>query len=351
MKAFQNSQRSMLNWFLDVRSELIDLEGSHRALAIASHIACGYQVLNVSPCELAPTTITLKPFDRVAYLAEDRDYRLPIAELYDFINGEMREYVSHVILLSSLASMDYNRGWSDIDAFMVIKDTTACDGQKLNQLRNLCLVSGQFFRRVTPLQHHGFIVITESDLRSYPTSCMPPAVFERSLSLLKGVEKMSMIVQPGDLGALHSLKERANAARAALKSGELRHHPYKGRYLRLRYRNADDSMYQLYCMLGYIMTVPAYLMDGLGRGCYKGDSFRLARTYFSNRAWAVIDKASEIRRLWQEREGTAYRLNAIPEWVPSILGDNYFEEWLLLLDEAIMQIEAHIAINHKRESI
>ena len=142
MKAFQNSQHSMLNWFLGVRSELIDLEGSHRALAIASRIACGYQVLNVSPCEIAPTTITLKPFDRVAFLAEDRDYRLPIAELYDFINGEMREYVSHVILLSSLASMDYNRGWSDIDAFMVIKDTTACDGQKLNQLRKLKLGVG-----------------------------------------------------------------------------------------------------------------------------------------------------------------------------------------------------------------
>ena len=89
------------------------------------------------------------------------------------------------------------------------------------------------------------------------------------------------------------------------------------------------------------MTTPAYLMDGLGKGCYKGDSFSIARPFYSAKAWEVIEKASKIRSLWQEKEGANYRLNAIPLWVQEILGDYYFEEWLLLLEETISIIETH----------
>jgi len=341
MQDFQNSLRGTLNWFLDVRSELIDLEGGHRAPALASHLASGYRVLDIEPCEVAQTSIALKPFNSIAYLSDDREYRLPVAELYDFVNREMREHVSQVVLLSSLVTLDYCRGWSDIDAFMVVKDSTARDGRRLNELRELCLRSWEFFQRITPLQHHSFIVVTEADLRSYPTSCMPPAVFEQSLSLLAGSENISMRVRPGDVGSLRSLKERADALRAGLTTGELRHHPYQGRYLKAGYANADDAMYQLFCMLGYVMTTPAYLMEGVGRGCYKGHSFALARPYFSDQAWAVLEKASTVRRSWQEKEGVSYKLNAIPAWVRDILGEHYFEDWLLLLEEAIDQIEAH----------
>ena len=86
------------------------------------------------------------------------------------------------------------------------------------------------------------------------------------------------------------------------------------------------------------MTVPAYFMDGIEKGCYKGESFNLARPFFSDRAWEVINKASEVRSLWEDREGVEYKLNAVPKWVQDVLGNYYIEESLIIIEEAIEKI-------------
>ncbi len=92
-------------------------------------------------------------------------------------------------------------------------------------------------------------------------------------------------------------------------------------------------------MLGYIMTVPAYMLDALGLACYKGESFVNARHYLTDQSWCTIEKASTIRKMWQEEEGVNYTLNAIPKWIPPILGSNYFEQWDALFNEVISLID------------
>ncbi len=337
--------RGTLSWYLDVRSKTLDLEGEHRVRAIGQHIASSYGVIPTALSLESPLVINPMPFVAKTYLSQDRKYLQPIVELYEFINCHMQGLVSQVILLSSLATLDYSRGWSDLDAFMVIKDSTVRDGKKLHQLRALCFQVWRFFQKITPLQHHGFIIVSESDLATFDNSIMPLPAFKGSISLLDRTSageslNLKFNLQPSTLGSYLSLKQRADSLREALHKGELRHHPYKGHYLKLNYENAENSMYQLFCMLGYVMTVPAYLLEGLGQSCYKGDSFELARRYFSDSAWIIVDKASEIRRLWQEREYGTYKLNAIPNWVRQTLGPHFIQESLALIDEALQHLKS-----------
>ena len=62
MFGFQNSIHGMLSWFLDVRSNLIDGEGGHRAPAIAGHIANCHRVLSLPRGDLPLVQKTGIPF-------------------------------------------------------------------------------------------------------------------------------------------------------------------------------------------------------------------------------------------------------------------------------------------------
>jgi hypothetical protein len=338
MFGFQDSIHGMLTWFLDVRSELIDLEGEHRAFAIASHIANCHRNLNLPEGDLPVVQKKGVPFDLKSYMSEDSKYREPIKDLYYLVNEELKDYISHFFLLSSLATLDYKRGWSDIDSFMVINDDTVKDEKKLNMLRKICLSAWSIFLRITPLQHHGFIVSTPQDLRSYPSHYMPPAVFDNALCLIDNQKPIDFLVRSGASGSLKGLKARISALREAVETGVFKHHPKDGKYLLSHFENADDSMFQLFCLLGYVMTVPAYYMDGIGKGCYKGDSFVLSRPAFSDRAWKILNRATEIRSEWELREGTNYKGNAIPLWLQKILGKDYIEDSLYLVEEAVVNI-------------
>jgi len=106
-------------------------------------------------------------------------------------------------------------------------------------------------------------------------------------------------------------------------------------YLERELNNKENGMYQLFCMLGYIMTIPSYVMDAVREPCHKRDSFRLARKLLSQASWNTIDKASKIRSLWEEREGVDYLPNAIPDWVVEIVGKNCMEEWEHVLSDAL----------------
>lgn len=335
---FQNSIHGMLGWFLDTRSGLIDCEGEHRGSAIASHLASCHRILKLPEGDFPPVQKKGIPFDLESYMSADADYRAPIKDLYHLVNEEFKEYVSHVFLLSSLATLDYKKGWSDIDSFMVIKNETVQDGRKLSMLRKVCFDAWPMFLRITPLQHHGFILSTAQDMKSYPSHYMPPAVFDNALALIDDQPPLEFIVRSGASEGVRGLEGRVEVLKKAMETGVFKHHPKDGKYLISHFKNADDSMFQLFCLLGYVMTVPAYYMDGIGKGCYKGDSFALARSAFSNRAWKIIDRATEIRSEWEIREGVGFKGNAVPLWLQKILGEDYIEDSLCLIEEAVGNI-------------
>jgi hypothetical protein len=331
----QDSLHDLLSWFLDPRSRVLDQEGEHRPAALAGHLACSVRALEAAPPAGTAVVKVGRPFDATAYVREDPAYRRMVVALCRFIQERLRLFVTQAYLHGSLATLDYAAGWSDVDTFLVIRRSVVTDAAALLELRRLCLEAWPLFRRICPLQHHGFIIASEPDLGSYPSQYLPPPVFDAALALLPDQPPLRLFVRPGDSGALHSLVERRQALQRAVREGVLKHHPNEGVYLQAGYRNADNGMIQLFSLLGYLMTVPAYVLDARGRACYKKSSFARARDCFSDAAWAVIERASAVRAAWPEREGVSYAGNAVPEWVRRLLGPDYFEDALRVLEEAV----------------
>ena len=82
-------------------------------------------------------------------------------------------------------------------------------------------------------------------------------------------------------------------------------------------------MYQLKYFLSLIMLLPTLYLDAIGEPCYKKESFSKIKYKFINE-WEIIEKATEIRTLWQINEEFPYTTNKIPDWVVELLGGNYF---------------------------
>jgi len=340
----RDTTHSLLNWFLDVRSNVLDIEGEHRAPELSKHIASCYQHIEINSVDGDMNVKRINPININAFLQNDVEYLRPIEKLYELVNGHLKSYLSYFFVIGSMATMDYKKGWSDLDTFMVVKDSVVKDPEQLHRLRQIAFDAwSNIFLKITPLQHHGFIVITESDLDDYTSKFMPPAVFDSALSLLDGSEEYIKFNTSFEdrTSIVTGLNSRINVYEDAIKTGVFKHHPKDGKYLKAHFMDSDDSMYQLFCFLGYIMMIPSLYMTGIGESCYKRDSFKLAKCAFSHSSWSLIEKASYIRSEWEKLEGTNYTGNAVPKWLMEILGENYIEESLNLVKEAVYNIDCH----------
>jgi hypothetical protein len=336
---FQDSLHATLTWFLDQRSTVLDTEGDHRPRALASHLACCYRQLGRLRPEDGSVVKSSTRFDARAYLLDDHSFRRRVVDLCDAVRRLEGEFITQFYLHGSLATLDYEKGWSDVDTFMVIKQEVVTDEARLHALRQRCLEAWPLFLAIAPLQHHGFIVATEEDLVSYPSHYLPLPVFDHALSVLDSPPAVFRL-RPVTSGSMRSLTDRRDALTEAVSTGILKHHPRNGVYLQGAFRNADDAMGQLHALLDYVMLVPAVFLDAIGESCYKRESFARARSYFSDAAWDIIDRATEIRRTWPVAEGLSFKGNAVPAWLQDILGPDYLQSAWQLLDEAVGQVMA-----------
>lgn len=331
----------LLNWFLDVRSKNLDIEGEHRAREIASVISSMAAVLlEYLPDGGETVTKEAPEFEPQSYLTTDYEYRRKVVDIYDYCVGQLKGDLSWFFLHGSLATQDYAKGWSDVDTFLVIRTETVLHPDKLVRLRDKAFELWPLFGAVTPLQHHGLIVTTEIDLGAYQSHFMPPSVFDQACLFFGEGSSITFCIPSNSVsGSLRSLLGRKHAVDEALNSGIYKHHPHNGVYLNANFANADDGMRQFFAFAGYVMTLPSLFLDAINMSCYKRDSFEQARPYFTERAWSTIAKMSLVREEWERHEYPSYTGNAIPDWVQKLVGPDYIREFGCLVNEAIEQIE------------
>lgn len=337
--AFQSALQQNLYWFLHPQSKNLDAGGAHVVLQVAKLLAEGYGQLTFSPQKLNIISKRVPDFVESVYFSEDRAFRRPIVELARFGRDRMSPYLRHFFLHGSLASLDYCRGWSDVDTFLVVARETATDPQRLSMLRSLLHEAYAYLTAVDPLQHHGFIVMTEMDLLCFPPSALPPVALDVALSLLPGADAIEFQTRECAATIRSAAESRLALFQSALNSGEFRHHDRDGVYLQARWRNASNAMYQLKYFLSMIMIQPAYLLEALGCPCLKRDSFTRCREILASE-WEIIERASAVRRQWPERECHPFRGNAIPSWVRDTIGEDYFERGLGLVAAVAAQVRS-----------
>ncbi|MBE9063610.1 hypothetical protein [cf. Phormidesmis sp. LEGE 11477] len=183
-----------------------------------------------------------------------------------------------IFLHGSMADHTYTP-FSDIDDFVVVhKKAWESTEIFLKNIKTLSHVSRKF-QEVDPFQHHGHWVISEFDTFLYDQSYCPLVVLEHA-ALVVGQGNLDFRVSNTVEGFLKN-------AVATIKAIELR-------MLRIRQKHYI-KLFELKCLVGEILLLPAYIFQYKGILISKPDAIRRSEELFSERSLSVIDFASDIR--------------------------------------------------------
>ena len=154
----------------------------HAVNLVANHLAEGYAVLDgVLPSDTSEE-VQIAAFDRSEYEGNDSEFLAMIVELERRVNAGIAERVTDFMLHGSMATLDYAKGWSDLDTFVIVARDSVLNGRALTDLRAQLLDSYDLLIAVDPLQHHGFLVCSELDLRRFSENIMPTVVLQKAKS-------------------------------------------------------------------------------------------------------------------------------------------------------------------------
>ena len=332
LESLQGSLRQMLTWFLSPKSLGLEHDGEHAVHMIANHLAQGYAALN-ERLNFQPTTeVEIHAFEKAEYQGTDADYLVPVVELGERVNSEIAEHVSDFMIHGSIATLDYSRGWSDFDTFVIVSADTALNGRALTALRTKLLSAYRFLTSVDPLQHHGFIVCTDIDLKRYYEDTMPLEVLRRAKSYL-GARTLQINPIRNVDRERNILASRAQFFREAGEIGVMKHHAYNDVYLQSHYRNAENGLFQFKYLLGIGAIAPCYYRDAIGNSAYKKDAIEQVAPLLSEPSRAFLESTTHIRNQWPKRQEFPYKGNRIPDWFKEFVEPDYIVNLSSLLTE------------------
>jgi predicted nucleotidyltransferase len=174
--------------------------------------------------------------------------------------------------------------YSDFDGLVILRDavvaspsSVARTAAALNRLRLIMF-------EIDPLQHHGWLVLTESDLRFYCEAVFPVALFGHARSLLPD-HGLALRLAPRDSTEDYRVVFD-EAISNVLRRTSAGHRP--------------RDQFALKSLLSQVMLLPAlYIQARYGMTVYKKVSFDQARRDFAPDLWDVMDRISVIRQDWR----------------------------------------------------
>jgi hypothetical protein len=216
-----------------------------------------------------------------------------VEEMRDFLKRWLSEDLVAALVHGSLATGE-ETAYSDFDALAILKDEVMRDPRRLvAAARRLGAAQGIMFR-LDPLQHHGWFVISESQLLAYPEPYLPVDVLGAAKALFPGSE-VELVIRPLD-SAADSRRDLLLFGRRLLRKLETCRRP--------------GNLFELKSTLSASMLLPSlYIHARDGRGIFKKYSFSAAKPDFSTEEWAVMDEISRMREDWH------YHISPAKKWL------------------------------------
>jgi hypothetical protein len=182
--------------------------------------------------------------------------------------------------------------YSDFDALAIVEDSVFEDTGRLVQVARKLSAAQSIMFDFDPFQHHGWFVLLEAQLKSYPGWYFPAELFDHTKSLFmdKGLELTINMDESGkeEKGVFISFCD------SILRKIEEHSFP--------------KSLYELKSLLSGTMLLPAlYVQARDGTGIFKKFSFGAAAADFSKEEWAIMKEISFIRENWSFRMSPARR--------------------------------------------
>ncbi len=204
-----------------------------------------------------------------------------VLELINFLETNLKDQLAGAYVHGSLGTQE-EIAYSDMDALVILKDEIFLDKKKLADVAMKLSRARSFMLQLDPLQHHGWFVMTESDLLNYSETYFPSELFRHAKSLLKNAG-LELKIQANE-------QQDFRSPLTAL---------YKSIESKLNRQQAPGNLYELKNLLSEFMLLPAFYVQARDKkGIYKKFSFEEARKDFPADEWRIMDEVSLMRQNW-----------------------------------------------------
>lgn len=169
--------------------------------------------------------------------------------------------------------------YSDVDTLMVIRNTTMASPERLLELRKITVDLLRYFYAIDPLQHHGHLVITESELHCYSQNYLPLDLWREAVPLLgPGEMTIRSIGHDVDQSGLQGMLQTSQ--------------------LWVRDGLPGKNLYRLKSATSLVQLFPSLFLQATGRFMSKREAFTVVQKEFPNELWEPIHRVTRMRDNW-----------------------------------------------------
>jgi len=204
-----------------------------------------------------------------------------VLQMIEFLS-DLKDDLWGVYLHGSLGTCE-EIPFSDFDALVIIKDEVFKIPDRLARVALKINSAQAIMFDFDPLQHHGWFVLTEADLKSYPEDYFPIELFRHAKSLFpdQGLELRIWAQDPSE-----SIRQAFDNLIHSVTKLIARNKSHK-------------NMYWLKILLSQLMLLPTlYVEIRDQKGIYKKFSFEAARLDFDVEDWSIMEEVSLLREKW-----------------------------------------------------
>ena len=203
-----------------------------------------------------------------------------VIDLMNFLDNNLKDQLAGVYVHGSLGTNE-EIAYSDFDALVILKDDIFNDERRFVKVASLLNKARMYMFQMDPLQHHGWFVLKESDLKNYPETYFPSELFRHAKSLLKGDgQRLTLNLNQSEIFSAPAISL------------------CKSIHLKLQ-SSRPSNTYGLKNLFSEFMLLPAlYVQARDKKGIYKKFSFEEAKKDFSPDEWKIMDEVSLIRKNW-----------------------------------------------------
>jgi hypothetical protein len=229
-------------------------------------------------------------------------------KISEFLKNRIADDFIGVYTHSSVAISE-EVSYSDFDGFVILKDEILLND---NRLKNAALIlkrSEKIMCEMDPLQHHGWFILTESDLKNFPEYYFPNELIRYSKCLF-GQNKITIQISK------EGFKEQFNKSFNNMARGILN---------KLDSKSFLNNYYNFKNLLSEFMLLPAfYIQAKTGFGIFKKFSFEKVKNELGEK-YNVMDEISSVRSNWNYQPSAIYHsLKSNSNLFSRIIPSKYF---------------------------
>lgn len=235
--------------------------------------------------------ISIDYFDRNQY--DDNELEAAICDINDHLEP-VADLLKSAILHGSFGDLSYIKNYSDVDILLVVEWETLADARAVQRLKTAIDRVQREMYYVDPHQHHGVMVVTDLDLRTYNRAYLPPEALVDG-AVLHGEDHLEFSIRDDELERTYALWRNVQRARTAVVDGQFPIGFDGSGHLQ---PDLSGHLYSFKYFTSFVMIQPSMYLLADGRPMYKSESFEAIPDLGT--ATEVLEACSTVRNRYPE---------------------------------------------------